>query len=149
MELSPTGTEWNVRGFAYSNPDRNVYLWSCTGGDSIPLMFSLSNFYQSLCRYHVVMCVSLFGGIPLPGCLCPTAWLVHVISFMSATYTPMFPSHALLTSCHLQPHSSLMLCYTRLLESHALQFLVLAFTYAYMHIDDASIHMTCDKHICR
>ena len=22
---SPTGTEWNVHGFAYSNPDRNVY----------------------------------------------------------------------------------------------------------------------------
>ena len=32
MELSPTGTEWN--GFAYSNPDRNVYLWSCAGGES-------------------------------------------------------------------------------------------------------------------
>ena len=25
VELSPTGTEWNVHGFAYSNPDRNVY----------------------------------------------------------------------------------------------------------------------------
>ena len=37
-ELSPTGTEWNMRGFAYSTPDRNVYLWSCAGGDSIPLM---------------------------------------------------------------------------------------------------------------
>ena len=37
VELSPTGTEWNARGFAYSNPDRNVYLWSssCAGGDSI------------------------------------------------------------------------------------------------------------------
>ena len=34
VELSPTGTEWNARGFAYSNPDRNVYLWSCAGGDS-------------------------------------------------------------------------------------------------------------------
>ena len=29
VELSPTGTEWNARGFAYSNSDRNVYLWSC------------------------------------------------------------------------------------------------------------------------
>ena len=38
MELSPTGTEWNMCGFAYSNPDRNVYLWSCAGGDSIPLI---------------------------------------------------------------------------------------------------------------
>ena len=35
VELSPTGTERNVRVFAYSNPDCNVYLWSCTGGDSI------------------------------------------------------------------------------------------------------------------
>ena len=33
-ELSPTSTEWNARVFAYSNPDRNVYLWSCAGGDS-------------------------------------------------------------------------------------------------------------------
>ena len=37
VELSPTGREWNARGFAYSNPDCNVYLWSCAGGDSIPL----------------------------------------------------------------------------------------------------------------
>ena len=26
VELSPTGTECNARGFAYSNPDLNVYL---------------------------------------------------------------------------------------------------------------------------
>ena len=38
VELSPTGTEWNTCGFAYSNPDRNVYLWSCVGDDSIPLI---------------------------------------------------------------------------------------------------------------
>ena len=37
VELFPTGVEWNACGFAYSNPDRNVYLWSCMGGDSIPL----------------------------------------------------------------------------------------------------------------
>ena len=37
VELSPTGTEWNARDFTYSNPDRNVYLWSCAGGDRIPL----------------------------------------------------------------------------------------------------------------
>ena len=37
VELSPTGTEWNARGFAYSNPDSNVYLRSCAGGDIIPL----------------------------------------------------------------------------------------------------------------
>ena len=38
VELSLNGTEWNACGFEYSNPDRNVYLWSCTGGDSIPLI---------------------------------------------------------------------------------------------------------------
>ena len=37
VELSQTGTEWNECGFAYSNPNRNAYLWSCTGGDSIPV----------------------------------------------------------------------------------------------------------------
>ena len=26
----PTGMEWNACGFAYSNPDRNVYLWIST-----------------------------------------------------------------------------------------------------------------------
>ena len=35
--FSPTGTEWNARGFVYLNPGRNVNLWSCSGGDSIPL----------------------------------------------------------------------------------------------------------------
>ena len=37
VELSPTGTEWSVRCFVFLNSDRNVYLWSCAGGDSIPL----------------------------------------------------------------------------------------------------------------
>ena len=37
VELSLTGTEWNACSFAYLNPDRNVYLWSCAGGDVIPL----------------------------------------------------------------------------------------------------------------
>ena len=35
VELSPTGTEWNARGFAYSNPDCKVELrgriWSVSG----------------------------------------------------------------------------------------------------------------------
>ena len=26
VELSPTDTEWNARGFAYLNPDRNVLV---------------------------------------------------------------------------------------------------------------------------
>ena len=37
VDFSPTGTEWNAHGFAYSNPDCNLYLWGCAGGDSMPL----------------------------------------------------------------------------------------------------------------
>ena len=50
LELSPTGMEWNARGFAYSKPDRNAYLWSCEGGDSIPIIrdkcFHIASWYR-------------------------------------------------------------------------------------------------------
>ena len=32
-ELSPTGTENGTRAVCVLNPDLNVYLWSCAGGD--------------------------------------------------------------------------------------------------------------------
>ena len=54
MELSPTGTEWNACSFVYSNPYRNVYLWSCAGGDSIPLNAATVQGQPLLCLARVL-----------------------------------------------------------------------------------------------
>ena len=89
MEFSLTGTEWNARGFAYSNPDRNVYLWSCAGGDSIPLT------PESLrrCLRYCIIILNLFlkalrHGPPTPSAIRPYNGPRSIIgpSFLSTSH---------------------------------------------------------------
>ena len=50
----------DTRGFAYLNPDHNVYLWSCACGDNIPLIYSmLFEIRNHIGKFNLIVCTLL------------------------------------------------------------------------------------------